>query len=81
MDISKTRKTIADGFTVGHGPNGFFIGVLVGTETELYLVDPAGAKAFSENLKTHIAEYESKTGPIDISGLAPQIVSPIQRDK
>ena len=72
---------MADAFAVAFNSNGFFIGVVTGTENQVFWADPEGAKAFSINLAQQIEKFESTIRPIDASGLSPQIMSPIQRNQ
>lgn len=79
MDINKAKKVLAEGMLVAYNPGNFLLGVQHGDSISAFIIDPAGAKAFAENLTTRIAEYESKIGPIDSSALKPMTISPIQQ--
>lgn len=78
MDVNKAKKVLAEGMFVGYNPGWFILGVQHGDSISAYMIDPAGAKAFAENLTNRVAEYELKIGPIDTSGLKPLTVSPLQ---
>jgi hypothetical protein len=78
MDINTMQKVIADEAGVAYNKDNFFVSFRSGDTSQAYVLDPAGAKAFSENLAARIKEYEAQVSPIDASGRSPQIVSPIQ---
>jgi len=79
MNPNDVPKKVIDQAIVGNNPALFLIVFTTGTEHHGFAITPEGAKAFYENLGTHITEYETRVRPIDTTGLAPQILSPIQK--
>ena len=78
MDIQNLKKIVVDEMGIAYNPNTFFFTLRTGDTQIAYVLDPAGAKAFAENLNGRIAEFEKQNGPIDSSGRNQGIVSPIQ---
>ena len=78
MDMQNLKKVIVDEMGIAYNPNSFFFTLRVGDTWTAYVLDPAGAKAFAENLNNRIAEFEKQNGPVDSSGRNQGIVSPMQ---
>lgn len=79
MDFNKASKIIAEEMFVGHNPTNFLLGIRHGDTLSAFVVDPAGSKAFAEDILRHVATYESETGlKVDSSGRQLGTVSPIQ---
>ncbi|MDO8742102.1 MAG: hypothetical protein Q7J45_01000 [bacterium] len=79
MNPNDVPKKLVDQATVGSNPALFMILFATGNENHGFAITPEGAKAFYENLGAHIKEYEATVRSIDTTGLAPQILSPIQK--
>lgn len=78
MNPNDVPKIVVDRATVGSNPALFMIVFTTGNDHHGFAMTPEGAKAFYENLGTHLKQFENNVRPIDISGIAPQILSPIQ---
>lgn len=78
MDASKMIKVLPDEMGVSFNPSMFFVLFRSGDNSTAYVLNPGGAKVFSENLASRIKEYESTIGPIDTTGHNIEIVSPMQ---
>ncbi len=79
MNINDIPKKVMDSATIGHNANLFLVVFTTGNENHGFALLPEGAKAFYQNLGNHIVEYEKTVRPINTAGLAPEIVSPFQK--
>ena len=78
MDLNKASKVIAEEMGVAYNPTTFLIGFRHGSSVDAYALDPAGAKAFAQNLTQRVAEYEKEVGSIDMSRRGSESASPMQ---
>lgn len=63
---------------IGYTPEYFVIGLLSGTEAQIYSLTPAHAKRLAQYLTHELKNYEEKHGTIKAEW-DPNIVSPVQR--
>lgn len=80
MNINDIPKKLVDSSVVGHDQHSFLVIMMTGNEPHGFVMQPAGAKAFYENLGNHVKEYEEKFGTIDTTGLQLGALSPIQKN-
>ncbi|MGE5540949.1 MAG: hypothetical protein ACM3TU_01545 [Bacillota bacterium] len=78
IDFSRLQKSLCDTVSINYNQHHFLIALASGESVVAFAMPPELMKAFADGLPDKIKEYESKYGPIDVSGAEGGIQSPIQ---
>ncbi|MEM9336272.1 MAG: hypothetical protein AAGA35_00250 [Patescibacteria group bacterium] len=77
-DLKKAPKLFAENIKIGYTPEYFVMGIISGSQAQIYSLTPAHAKRLQQYLNHQLKEYEEKEGEITAEW-NPNVMSPLQK--